>query len=79
MVVSCYEAKRAKLRETKEMYVSFYLERRLSLTYRPSLEHTDAFHKWMEETFHQFHFDVFQWTEVAGGEETGIGGCQWPR
>lgn len=78
MVVSCYEARRDKLRESKEMYVTSKLLSRLIGT---SL----GAHKWLSEVkwlsfvcWYNYYYIFFKWTKVAGREAAGADGCEWP-
>lgn len=79
MVVSCYEAKRDKLRESKELYVTSKL---LSRLIRTSLRA----YKWLSEVKWlsfvcccNYYYIFFKWTEVVGREAAGADGCEWPR
>lgn len=50
MVASCFEAKRDKLKETKELYVTLLLLCTYYIIYCPSSGFMDAFQDWMKET-----------------------------
>lgn len=55
MVASCFEAKRDKLKETKELYVTLLLHCTYYIIYCPSSGFMDAFQDWMKETIQRLY------------------------